>query len=131
MIDVSNTILSSFNKYLTNLQKYARNDTKLLKQIFILTILNDITEWAAYKDISQKRQAKLKQIKDNWIVEHSNLIKEYISNCIYTNVNTPQANAFWKVPNESINIENQLQYIDLCGCAKIIDGELIIQNENG
>lgn len=98
MINVKKTIYASIVNSFNRLMKLADNNPIAFKKILFLIILDDLFDWADYLDQPQSVQAKLKQLRYDFIDQNREFIKQYDVREFdsYVNVNTPQTNSTWK-----------------------------------
>lgn len=98
MINVKNTIYKNINYRINRLRKLADNNPSVMKKILYLTILDDLFDWADFKEDSQEIQRKLQDCRLKFILNNHDIFPEYdcSQNCTYVNVNIPRANSQWK-----------------------------------
>lgn len=98
MINVKNTIYKNINYRIDRLRKLADNNPSVMKKILYLTILDDLFDWADFKEDSQEIQRKLQDCRLKFILNNHDIFPEYdcSQNCTYVNVNIPRANSQWK-----------------------------------
>ena len=97
MIDVKNTILETIKDKMKKLRFLGRLDSKGLKKVLSLIVLDDLYEWSNYLEAPQSIQKKLKDMRNKYILCQRDFIIEYNNEVegAYVNVNTPQTNSTW------------------------------------
>lgn len=97
MTNVKDTLFSTIKERVDRLRFLADSDPKVFKKILYLIILDDVYDWAQYKNADQELQDKLEQLRYNYILQNHEFIIErdrVIES--YVNVNTPQSHDTWK-----------------------------------
>lgn len=105
-----NSIISSTDNYINDLQYLAKDDSKLLNDLFDLNILLKIWDWMDWTEYSESDKTKV-EIKINDIIwKNPNLELATIEFKYYKNVNTRQNIWTWQriYDNLNVNTINQL-----------------------
>lgn len=109
MINIKKTIYENINYRIDRLTKLADNNPVIFKKLLFLIILDDLFDWADYRDDSQKIQKRLQKIRQEFLYGNPEIKPAYdrSEKCDYVNVNTPQTNSMW------LNIFDQdYSYVD-------------------
>lgn len=94
----TNSLIDSIHKYITNLYYLGKNDLKVIKDLGLLKIIQQLYIQSDWYDISDKNKIKLERLMDCIILRNSSLVlSTVIPSCSnYSNTNTPQTIYTWQ-----------------------------------
>ena len=105
------SFINSTDKYLYGMQKLARYDLTTTRDLFLLSIIGTLQDWACWYDLSDCEYKHLEELSQCIIINNPDLeLYNPTSYNTYTNVNTPQTDYSWIV-NDINPIEIETGYI--------------------
>lgn len=99
----SEVIITSTKKYVDDLEYIAKDNKKLLKDLYQLFILNNMVDWSCTYDIDESCKSKLVKWMNDIINKNPELPNLPYTDKYYSNVNTPQTMYTWNSLDNSFS----------------------------
>lgn len=93
---IKESFIESASNYLHGMKRYARYDSGTLKDLFLLSIIGTLKDWACWYDLSDCEYKHLEELQKCIILNNSDLTLYEVPKNVYTNVNTPQTDFSWR-----------------------------------
>lgn len=91
-----NSFIESMDKYLYGMQKLARYDLNTTKDLFLLSIIGTLQDWACWYELGDCEYEHLEKLSQCIILNNPDLeLYNPVNYNTYTNVNTPQTDYSW------------------------------------
>ena len=104
----SEVIITSTKKYVDDLEYIAKDNKKLLKDLYQLFILNNMVDWSCTYDIDESCKSKLVKWMNDIINKNPELPNLPYTDKYYSNVNTPQDIYTWASLSHDMTAVNYL-----------------------
>ena len=101
----SKSLIDSSLKYLKDLQYLAKEDNKTVNDLFNLTIINNVYEWACWFGITEEQNQTIQKTMNNILNRNKNLtITNNTPFKYYKNVGLPQTIWTWQRVYDNLNV---------------------------
>lgn len=90
------SFINSTDKYLYGMQKLARYDLTTTRDLFLLSIIGTLQDWACWYELGDCEYEHLEKLSQCIILNNPDLeLYNPVNYNTYTNVNTPQTDYSW------------------------------------
>lgn len=114
MINVKKTLASTIKDKVDRLRYLSENNPHIFKKILYLIILDDLYDWANYREDKIQIQEALRQKRLDFIYNNTEFIIERDQRYdFYTNVNLPQTESTWKRTWDQPNYQSITNYTEV------------------
>lgn len=101
----SESIVTSSLKYLKDLQNLAKNDNQTVSDLFDLSIINNVYQWACWFGITEEEKVHIQKIMNMYLIRNKNLVITINTPFkYYKNVGLPQTMWTWQRIYDNLNV---------------------------
>lgn len=101
----SNSIVTSSHKYIQNLQYLAKDNIKTNIDLFDLTIINQVYQWACWFEVSEEDKKHIQKLMNNILNRNNELvITDNTPFKYYKNVSLPQTIWTWQKVYDNLDV---------------------------